>query len=167
MSSPATHSRDLMKDPQTAAAPITYVRTDGSYSILPEGEQKYACFLASAFSGQPLENSQAPVPVLRFSSEYNFADKRLPVWKICYPTPDSQRYYVETSTGRLAKRVTDNSMIEEYSFAFFHKHEFMGWGGKSLKDFSTMFWALAQIAMVVIGLILYVKVRRRKLQRSV
>ena len=165
MSSPDTHSRDLMKDPQ-AAAPVTYIRTDSSYSILPEGEQKYARLLAATFSGQPLENSQTPVPVLRFSSEYNFADKRLPVWKVSFPTPDNQRYYVETSTGRLAKLVNDNSMIEEYSFAFFHKHEFMGWGGKGLKDFSTMFWALAQIAMVVIGLMLYFKGRLSSRKKS-
>ncbi|MES1249982.1 MAG: hypothetical protein ABUL46_04815, partial [Chitinophaga rupis] len=92
-------------------------------------------------------------------SEYNFADKRLPVWKISFN--NNERSYVETSTGRLSKRVTDNSLLEEYSFAFLHKHEFMGWGGKTVKDISTMFWAMAQIVLVSIGLMLYVKYRRR------
>ncbi|HWK08232.1 MAG TPA: PepSY domain-containing protein [Puia sp.] len=159
MSGPATHSRDLMKDPQVIASPVTYISTDSPHSILPQGERIYAGFLAGAFSGQPEKDIQASVPILRFSSEYNFADKRLPVWKISYTTHDNERYYVETSTGRLSKRVTDRSLTEEYSFAFLHKHEFMGWGGKSVKDFSTMFWALAQVVMVVFGLILYFKYR--------
>jgi membrane protein CcdC involved in cytochrome C biogenesis len=57
-------------------------------------------------------------------------------------------------------------MLEEYSFAFLHKHEFMGWGGKGLKDLSTMFWALAQIVMVTAGLILYFNYRKRVISKK-
>jgi heme/copper-type cytochrome/quinol oxidase subunit 2 len=38
----------------------------------------------------------------------------------------------------------------------------MAWAGKPVKDFSTMFWAMAQIAVVVIGLILYFKIKAKK-----
>ena len=165
IASPATHSGDLMKDQQVPASLVTYVQTDSPYTPLPQGEMKYAAYLASTFSGQSPTDILSTEPVLRFTSEYNFADKRLPVWKVSYASHDHERYYVETSTGRLSKRVTDNSMLEEYSFAFLHKHEFMGWGGKGLKDFSTMFWALAQIVMVTVGLMLYFKYRRRPVNK--
>jgi len=55
-------------------------------------------------------------------------------------------------------------MLEGYSFAFLHKHEFLTPLGKGVKDFSTMFWAAAQIALVTVGLILFFKVKQRKKQ---
>lgn len=161
MAGPTTHTVDLMKDAHVDAPVTTYRQTDSPYTLLPQGEQQYAAFLASTFSGLPIERIHKSEPILRFNSEYNFADKRLPVWKVSFDSRDNQRYYVETATGRLSKRVTDNSMLEEYSFAFLHKHEFMGWGGKAVKDFSTMFWALAQIVMVIFGLLLYIRYRRK------
>ncbi|HTI09854.1 MAG TPA: PepSY domain-containing protein [Puia sp.] len=161
MAGAATHTRDLMKDTQAPAPSRVYLQTDSPYSALPQGEMRYAGFLACTFSGQPATAIRTSDPVLRFTSEYNFADKRLPVWKISYASNNNERYYVETSTGRLSKLVTDNNRVEEYSFAFLHKHEFMGWGGKTVKDISTMFWASAQIVLVIFGLLLYVRYRRR------
>ena len=39
---------------------------------------------------------------------------------------------------------------------FYNKHHFgVDFAGKSWRDFSTMFWAMAQIAMVAVGLTLY------------
>ncbi len=69
---------------------------------------------------------------------------------------------METSTGRLAAKVNDNDLVEGYSFSLLHKHHFMDFAGKTWRDFSTMFWAMAQIAMVVVGLVLYFKMKKRK-----
>jgi len=151
--------------PPTPPADL-YLETDslsGALNILPQGEEQYARFLAGLFRGKGL--AEDATLITRFNSEYNFADKRLPVWKVSYGGKDNERYYIETSTGRLAKRVTNSSLVEEYSFAFLHKHEFMSWGGKGLKDLSTMFWALAQIVLVTIGLLLYFKWRKRRTGR--
>jgi hypothetical protein len=60
--------------------------------------------------------------------------------------------------------VQDKDMAEGYSFSLLHKHHFMDWGGKSVRDFSTMFWAAMQVAMVLVGLILYIKWRKRNKQ---
>ncbi len=165
IASPATHSGDLMKDRQVAASQVTYLQTDSPYTALPQGELKYAAWLAATFSGLAAKDVLSTEPVLRFNSEYNFADKRLPVWKVSFASNNNERYYVETSTGRLSKRVTNSSMVEEYSFAFLHKHEFLGWAGKGVKDFSTMFWALAQIVLVTVGLMLYFKYRKRRVNK--
>lgn len=151
---------DLMKSMEAALPSVLYVNT-GYHSILPEGDLQYARYLATQFSGHREEEIMSSEPVTRFNDEYNFTDKRLPVWKIGYASNGNERYYVETASGKLAARVADSDSMEGYSFAIFHKHHFMDWGGKSVRDFSTMFWAFAQILMVTVGLILYFKWRSR------
>ncbi|MEI6946429.1 PepSY domain-containing protein [Paraflavisolibacter sp. H34] len=133
-----------------------------NYSVYPGGERAYAAFLASRYSGRLPGDSIALTPVTKFEGEYGFVNKRLPVWKVAYAGNGNERYYVETGTGQLATRVEDSDLAEGYSFALLHKHHFMDWAGKGVRDFSTMFWAMAQIAMVVVGLILWQKSKRRK-----
>ncbi len=145
---------DLMKDktvPTPAAAYISV--SDGSKLV--DGEKKYAQYLATLFSKHPSEEITSTSTVLKFEDEYGFVNKRLPVWKISYASNHQERFYVETSTGKLSVRVDDNDLYEGYSFAFFHKHHFMDFAGKEARDFSTMFWSFAQIALVVVGLILW------------
>ena len=159
-----THTQlhtDLMKDKQAPIPAVVYINTD-SYDSLPRGDWQYARSLATLFS-QHSDKEIASVSLVRsFNSEYNFTDKRLPVYRVGYTTNSNERFFVETSSGQLAKQLNDNGLRESYSFAFFHKHEFMGWGGKTVKDISTMFWAMAQVVMVTLGLVLYFTLRKRK-----
>jgi len=144
----------------TKNAGIQYVHTaDGS--LLREGDAKYAVFLAGQFSGHPERAIRAVTPVTQFTNEYNFRDKLLPVWRVAYDRRQHERYYVETRSGSLSVRIDDWDFMEGYSFALFHKHHFMEWGGKMLRDFSTMLWALTQVVMVIVGLVLYMKWRSR------
>jgi PepSY-associated TM region len=153
--------KDLMRDMQASAPALVYVRvSDGR--VLPDGEQRYARWLATQFSGRPESDVVSTTLITKFDRDYNFTDKRLPVWRVGYAASHHERYYVETASGALAVRVNDLDLIEGYSFALLHKHEFLGGLGKSVKDFSTMFWAAAQVLVVVLGLVLYVKNRRRK-----
>jgi hypothetical protein len=155
------YKKDLMRDMQASAPTVDYIRVaDGS--VLRDGEQRYACWLATQFSSRPESDIVSIGLITKFDLDYNFTDKRLPVWRVAYPTNHHERYYVETSSGALAVRVDDLDLIESYSFALLHKHEFLGGLGKSVKDFSTMFWAAAQILLVTLGLVLWArKVSRR------
>jgi hypothetical protein len=150
-----------MKDKKVPPPNATYVRT-GDYSVLADGEKKYANYLATIFSNNPTPSITATEAITSFEGEYGFVNKRLPVWKVSYATNNNERYYVETSTGKLSVRVDDKDLYEGLSFAFFHKHHFMDFAGKNARDFSTMFWSLAQIALVAIGLILWRKSTRNK-----
>lgn len=151
---------DLMKSMSAPQQDVLYI-SSGDCRVLHEGDRQYAAWLASGFS------RQAPsgiVPVTTFTDEYGFVNKRLPVWKVSYAANDNERYYIETSTGVLSTRVRDKDLAEGYSFAFLHKHHFMDWAGKTVRDISTMFGAAMQVAMVCIGLLLYFGyVRRRPL----
>jgi hypothetical protein len=82
------------------------------------------------------------------------------VWRVSYPGAGHPRYYVETSSGQLAAFMNDALYAEGYSFSVFHKHHFMDWAGKTVRDGSTMFWAVIQVLMVTIGLILYFRFRK-------
>lgn len=125
------------------------------YSILPRGEEKYAAWLATEFSKLPVKDIQSVTLVTKFSNEYNFTDKRLPVWRVGYTTKDNDRYFVETATGQLSVHVNNSDLREGYSFAILHKHHFMDWGGKTARDVSTMFWVFFQIVLIVVGLLLW------------
>jgi hypothetical protein len=152
---------DLMKT-QSFPMPVIsyYAWKDGS--VLPDGERIYARYLAGKFSGRFSTDIRSVTPVTKFGADHNFTDKRLPVWRIQYAVNHNERYFIETATGSLSKYINDLALMEDYSFAFLHKHEFLGWAGKGWKDTSTMFWAMAQVVMVCFGLILYFRSRSKK-----
>ncbi|MFT3823030.1 MAG: PepSY domain-containing protein [Chitinophagaceae bacterium] len=161
----STTRKDLMKDKSAQLSPILYINTK-TYTVLPKGDEQYAQYMAGKFSQQGSQKIVSSVPVTKFTDEYNFTDKRLPVWKINYATDNNQRFYVETTSGKLASKVDDTDIPEGYSFSVFHKHHFMDWGGKTVRDISTMFWAFIQIIMVAIGLMLYFKWRKKTAARN-
>ena len=157
----AAAGKDLMKNMSAPPPSTLYVNTR-SYAVLSNGEELYARSLAGLFSKHPGAAIKQTSLITKFAGEYGFVNKRLPVWKIGYASNHQERFYIETSTGKLAAQVTNLDLAEGYSFSLLHKHEFMAWAGKPVKDFSTMFWATAQIAMVLVGFILYFKMRARK-----
>jgi hypothetical protein len=148
--------KDLMKEMSATAPTVLYIAAK-DYTLLPDGEKKYAQYLATQFSQQDGSTIQSAVLITKFEGEYGFVNKRLPVWKISYPVNQQERYYVETSSGKLSVRVNNSDLWEANSFNYLHKHHFMDFAGKEWRDFSTMFWVASQIAMIVIGLILYVR----------
>jgi len=149
--------KDLMKDGKAVGPRVVYVNAV-DYSVLPDGDRRYANYL-----GDVLSRDSAAVgltKVTAFDDEYNFTDKRLPVWRVSYPGAGHPRWYVETSSGQLAARMDDAIYAEGYSFSVFHKHHFMDWAGKTVRDGSTMFWAVIQVLMVGVGLFLYFRFRK-------
>lgn len=158
--------KDLMKTMAAPAPEVIYINAVNG-DVLLDGEKQYAQYLAGLFSSHTEADIKSTSVITKFEGEYGFVNKRLPVWKISYATHDNERYYVETSTGKLSVRIDDKDLQEANVFNYFHKHHFMDFAGKSWRDFSTMFWVAAQIAMVMIGLILWWKKRKRNLAGNV
>jgi hypothetical protein len=146
------------------------------YRVLPDGDRKYAIALASRYTSPASEAGMmlAGMPgdrattsptndatlLTAFTDEYNFSDKRLPVWRVATGGPGNQRLYVETCSGELAARVDAAVYAEGYSFSVFHKHHFMDWGGKTVRDASTIIWALMQVVLVAVGLLFFFRFRK-------
>ncbi|PJJ07062.1 PepSY-associated transmembrane protein [Flavobacterium sp. 1] len=127
-----------------------------------DGDSKPACceMDSGTESKQTLEN----VPLLETkvitefeSREYGFANKRLPVIKLAYDTPEKTTYFIETSTSRLAAVIENSDVIEGYSFAIFHKFLFMDWAGKNVRDFTMVLASLIILIISVLGLVLFLK----------
>jgi len=89
--------------------------------------------------------------------EYGFVNKRLPVVKLAYESPENTTYYIETASSRLAAVVTDSERLEGYSFAFFHKFLYMDWAGKNVRDFTSVLAAFSVLIVSILGLILFLK----------
>jgi hypothetical protein len=127
------------------------------YRVLPEGDRQYAISLVSRYAGTAGVNARL---LTAFDDEYNFSDKRLPVWRVETGRPGNERMYVETCSGELAARVDAAVYAEGYSFSVFHKHHFMDWGGKKVRDASTIVWAAMQILLVTVGLLFFFRFRK-------
>ncbi|WP_294961517.1 PepSY domain-containing protein [uncultured Flavobacterium sp.] len=91
------------------------------------------------------------------SREYGFVNKRLPVVKLAYDTPQKTTYFIETSTSRLAAVVNNSDRVEGYSFAILHKFLFMDWAGKNIRDLATVLAALSILIVSILGFILFLK----------
>jgi hypothetical protein len=93
----------------------------------------------------------------RFTNDYGFINKRLPVVKLALSTPTHLTYYLEPATGRLAAKVQDADRREGLSFAVFHKYLLLDFAGKNFRDFVTALAAMGVLVVSVLGLILFFK----------
>ncbi|MEO7978189.1 PepSY-associated TM helix domain-containing protein [Flavobacterium sp.] len=128
-----------------------------------DGATKAACCEMVESSEEPeasLENAkllESKVVTDFESREYGFVNKRLPVVKLAYDTPEKTTYFIETSTSRLAAVVKNTDKAEGYSFAILHKFLFMDWAGKNIRDLAMVLAALTILIVSVLGFILFLK----------
>ncbi|MDF7815784.1 PepSY domain-containing protein [Hymenobacter sp. YC55] len=131
--------------------------------VLTNGQKQYAAFLASTFwrqaNGGPTPAIEKIEQINHFEGEYGFVNKRLPVMKVVYRTPQHTTLYVEPATGRLAARVENTDRYEGLSFAFLHKYHAVGSLGKNVRDAITMLSAAGVLAVSLLGFWLLVKGR--------
>lgn len=151
------HHAVMATDPDRAA--VRYVSAeDGRALVLAEQVQVRA--LAGRYSGLPATDIVGLSPVQQFGGEYGFINKRLPVVKVDYATPDHLSVYVEPATGVIAAVVRDRDRIEGYSFANLHKWHFLDFAGKDARDLASGAAALGVVLTTGLGLGLYVRRRR-------
>ncbi len=147
-----------------------YINTS-SGALEKNVEIEYAKQLATTFSGNKKEDITKSEIITKFDSEYGFINKRLPVIKVSFNKNDNERYYIETSTGRLALKIQDADLKEGYCFAFLHKHHF--WDiflgkekGKLPRDISTIVAALGLLLLTILGLTLFIKMKMRTVKQN-
>lgn len=168
-------TKDLMIDQGVGDAPTRsqYYAWDGTNAqFTPHSERQMAAIMARAAYGtitasQSQNAGQTDSLKLqyltRFSEQYNFSDKILPVWQISNGPDIGNRIFLDVSTGSIVKKGDAFKQADALIFAFFHKHEFMGWAGKSVKDASTIIGVLILLTLLIIGYrLLYIKYRHRR-----
>ncbi|QOG04106.1 PepSY-associated TM helix domain-containing protein [Flavobacterium sp. MDT1-60] len=174
---PKTDSNSKWNKKDDKKSEVVYINATTN-KIVPNIDLQYAEFLAYYFTdGAPkaaccemVESSDEPEASLENaklleskvltdfeSREYGFVNKRLPVVKLAYDTPEKTTYFIETSTSRLAAKIKSSDRIEGYSFAILHKFLFMDWAGKNIRDLAMVLAALTILIVSVLGFILFLK----------
>lgn len=93
--------------------------------VAPDGDREIALAIARRFSGAPDEAVTNMELVTRFSHEYDFRNKRLPVWRVDYAEPVNATLFVDTGSGVLVDRVEDWEKPERLVFSMIHKWNFL------------------------------------------
>jgi hypothetical protein len=173
---PKMDSKSKWDKKENPKSEILYINTTTN-KVAPNLDLEYAKFLVSFFSdtdakaaccemegGITEKTSLENIPLLETkvltdfeSREYGFVNKRLPVIKLAYDTPEKTTYFIETATSRLAAVIQNSDKVEGYSFAIFHKFLFMDWAGKNIRDLTMVLVALTVLIVSVLGLILFLK----------
>jgi len=122
---------------------------------LKDGDKVFATFLSNYFKQQVTKGKVEITQIRQFDNEYGFINKRLPVQKVSYP--DNQNWYIETTTAKLATKVSGLDRAEGLSFIFLHKFFYMAWAGKDVRDIISMLAALSVLVVSVLGFMSFLK----------
>ena len=132
---------------------------------VPTGDRDLARAIACRFTGAPDSAVTGVELVTRFSHEYDFRNKRLPVWRVDYADPVNASLFVDTGAGVLVDRVADAEKPERLVFSFIHKWNFLFPVGRLGQNVVVGVFGLALIGfMAVLGLRMDL-VRRLRLRR--
>lgn len=114
-----------------------------------DGDREMAHQLARLHTGLPREAVQQVSLVTRFGGDYDFRNKRLPVWKFDYGAPLNASVFVDTATGVLADTTLNSAKPEIWSFSMLHKWGFLGGLGRNVQNIvicTTVILALVMMA---------------------
>jgi hypothetical protein len=124
---------------------------------LPGGDKQYASYLSGFYRAAPTKvyGKTTITQIRQFDNEYGFINKRLPVEKVEYP--DSENWYIETTTSQLSTKVAGIDRAEGFSFIFLHKYFGMTWAGKNIRDIVSMLAALGVLVVSLFGFAAFIK----------
>ncbi|CAM5225093.1 hypothetical protein [Alishewanella longhuensis] len=120
-------------------------------------DQTFALLLAERLLGLPASAITQQQLISRFGPDYDFRNKRLPVWQLDYA---SGRVFVDTLTGQLIEQQHSSSKWERYSFSFIHK-----WGilqpllGRDGRDQVVVGFMVLVLLLAVLGFAMRLKRR--------
>ncbi|MFC3101716.1 PepSY-associated TM helix domain-containing protein [Altererythrobacter lauratis] len=131
-------------------------------TVMPTSDRDLALAIARRYTGAPDSAVRGAELVTRFSHEYDFRNKRLPVWRIDYGAPVHASLFVDTGAGVLVDRVADREKPERLVFSFIHKWNFLYPVGRLAQNLIVGLFGLALIAFTaVLGLKLELARRQR------
>ena len=122
-------------------------------NVVSSGDKDLARAIVRRFTGAPDSAVTGVELVTRFSHEYDFRNKRLPIWRVDYGEPVSASLFVDPGAGVLVDRVADGEKPERLVFSFIHKWNFLFPVGRLAQNVIVGVFATALIGfMAVLGL---------------
>jgi hypothetical protein len=110
------------------------------------GDRELALQLGERFTGVSREAILSVEQVTRFGPDYDFRNKRVPVWRLDYGAPVNASVFVDTATGVLADISPDAAKAERWTFSYLHKWNFLAMLGRQTHN--------AVVACVVVAIML-------------
>ncbi|MFK7798533.1 MAG: hypothetical protein AB8E82_13860 [Aureispira sp.] len=139
--------------------PAAYFNTKNLERI-SQGDERYALAQSKLYTQLPDSEVINTEEIVKFGGEYGFINKRLPVRKINYKTPQNHAVYVEPSTGKIAAVIEDSKRAEAFSFLMLHKYHFLNTPlGKKGRDVVLVSLILMIMLVHILGVLLW---RKRK-----
>jgi hypothetical protein len=96
-----------------------------SGKILSHGDKKYAEWMSRYFLGDSISPIHSIEKIDRFTQQYKFINRLLPVWKVTFHRPDAMDVYVETSSTRLGTFNPIYRKVFLWIFDNFHNWNFL------------------------------------------
>ncbi len=90
--------------------------------------------------------------ITRFGPNYDFRNKRLPVWRIDIASDLGDKLFIDPATGMLVDRLVDSNRYEGYSFSFLHKWNFLTpYIGSGYRDIVIVFFISLVLLSTIFG----------------
>jgi hypothetical protein len=150
-------SQQSVKAPSLRGATLIDLTT---LQPLSRGDERYSIFVATELCALDPASIIGTQLVTEFKGEYGFINKRLPVWRVNFATPDHRSIYIEPQTATLAADVNDSDRREGFAFAYIHKLEFLKPLGKDVRDGTAVALGLLNSTVAILGLALFVRIKR-------
>jgi hypothetical protein len=121
--------------------------------IWPEGDFEWARQLAMYHTGLPISSIEKATWVTRFGLDYDFRNKRLPVWKFEFGQPLNASVFIDTATGIMVDQTLNSAKAEIWSFSMLHKWNFLFPLGREVQNIiMAVFVILSIVLMAGFGL---------------
>lgn len=130
-----------------------------SLSIIKDGNQQYAEYLARHYSGDHTSSVKNIETKTAFSNDYNYINRLLPIQRVQLDRDDGLRVYVDTDSGRLGTLSDDRKYITATLFRNLHSLVFIE--SLTLRTAIMMVFLTLGFIVSLAGLWLYIKLWRR------
>jgi len=98
--------------------------------------------------------------ITHFSPEYDFRNKRLPVWQINFDNTAQDSIFIDPITGIVVDHTTQITRYERYSFSLLHKWNFLvPLMGRQNRDIVVIAILSLSLLMIILGIALRIKQR--------
>lgn len=142
---------------QTTEQQIIYLPLQPEKAKQKLDDSNYAEFLAGLYA--PNWQVDTLQQVRHFGMNYDFRNKRLPVWQL--QTAEGDLLFVDTSTGQRVEQLRQSDQLERSSFSLLHKWNLlMPLTGRFYRDLIVELLMLLIVGMAAAGIVMRYKTSR-------
>jgi hypothetical protein len=122
--------------------------------LLPEGDQRYAEYLARHFADEKNAPVKSQRLVTDFDESYRAVNRLLPVYEVAFDRADGLKAFVDTGASQLGTLVDTRKARLQWAFTSFHNLELAGMPNRTRQVFITLLMS-AVFLTALSGLIVY------------